>query len=220
MVETIIIKYLQNNRRLVVPKLGAFIVKEDNQSVLFSELLRGDDGVLRGLIKAHGVGDIEAAGVIDRFVFEVRHTLDRNMPYKIGNWGILRRDDKGKIVFMSFRTPTQQAAVRTAPNMQQPVIATTPAPSGRGVAEPANVAKPSDDAPKRSASRRKPDIFMIVAVVVAVVAICAIAYGVLCNGGGEAEEPMPFPEMENVEGFDAIDGESGGEETSNAMSQR
>lgn len=197
MINSIIIKYLQENRRLVIPKLGAFIVKDDNQTVVFSELLRSDDGVLRGLIKGHGVGDIEAAGVIDRFVFEVRHTLDRHMPYKIGNWGTLRRNETGKIFFMSFRTQLQQPTLLQTP---RPVfntnVATQPA---MDKAERANIStEQENESPKRRvAPRRKPDIFMIVAVVVVVVAICAIAYGLLCNK--VEEEPAPFPEIENVE---------------------
>lgn len=196
MINTIIIKYLQTNRRLVIPKLGAFIVKDDNQTIVFSELLRSDDGVLRELIKQHGVGDIEAAGVIDRFVFEVRHTLDRNMPHKIGNLGTLRRDEKGKIVFMSFRTqlqqPTRQASesARPTPVTYAPKTAESPTEEKRDVQ--------STDAPrKKQGVRRKPDIFMVIAVIVSIVAICAILYGVLCNR--EQEEAMPFPELEGIE---------------------
>lgn len=197
MINSIIIKYLQENRRLVIPKLGAFIVKDDNQTVVFSELLRSDDGVLRGLIKGHGVGDIEAAGVIDRFVFEVRHTLDRHMPYKIGNWGTLRRNETGKIFFMSFRTQLQQPTLLQTP---RPVFNTNVAAQpAMDKAERASIStEQENEGPKRRvAPRRKPDIFMIVAVVVVVVAICAIAYGLLCNKA--EEEPAPFPEIENVE---------------------
>lgn len=199
MIDSIIIKYLQENRRLVIPKLGAFIVKDDNQTVIFSELLRSDDGVLRGLIKNHGVGDIEAAGVIDRFAFEVRHTLDRNMPYKIRNWGTLRRDDKGKIIFMSFRTQLQQP-VHQAP---RPVYAQpTPTPIVESTPEKPraveDVEMPEKSSKKQPARHRKPDLFMIVAVVVSILAVCAILYGVLCNKS-EEEQVMPFPEVENTE---------------------
>jgi hypothetical protein len=38
---------------------------------------------------------------------------------------------------------------------------------------------------------------MIVAIVVSVLAVCAILYGLLCNRS--EDEPMPFPEIENVE---------------------
>ena len=202
MINSIIIKYLQENRRLVIPKLGAFIVKDDNQTVIFSELLRSDDGVLRGLIKGHGVGDIEAAGVIDRFVFEVRHTLDRNMPYKIGNWGTLRRNETGKIIFMSFRAQLQQTQVRQAPKPQPNFAVNTAAASNEPNTATAIDNAREADSPKRQPAQRKPDLFMIVAIVVSVIAICAILYGVLCNSNDP--EPMPFSDIESYEpGFDS-----------------
>ena len=50
-----LIQYLESHRRLVVPQLGTFIVKEPGRSVVFSELLKRDDGVLRGLLRAEAV---------------------------------------------------------------------------------------------------------------------------------------------------------------------
>ncbi len=35
----VIAQYLRSHRRLIIPQMGAFIVKEPGQSVLFSELL-------------------------------------------------------------------------------------------------------------------------------------------------------------------------------------
>ena len=39
-------QYLGSHKRLVVPQLGTFIVKEPGVSIVFSELLKRDDGVL------------------------------------------------------------------------------------------------------------------------------------------------------------------------------
>ncbi len=47
-------QYLESHKRLVVPQLGAFIVKEPERSIVFSELLKRDDGVLRGLLRPGG----------------------------------------------------------------------------------------------------------------------------------------------------------------------
>ncbi|MBQ2703682.1 MAG: hypothetical protein IJF63_07495 [Alistipes sp.] len=220
MINSIIIKYLQSNRRLVIPKFGAFIVKDDNQTVVFSELLRSDDGVLRGLIKSRGVGDIEAAGVIDRFVFEVRHTLDRNMPYKIGNWGILRREENGKVVFMSFRTQLQQPTVQQAPKSINATHIEHPTPSIRVEESQPAAAKDMqpNNAPKRRPAKRKPDIFMIAAVIVAILAICAILYGTLVSK--TESEPMPFPEIENTEEVDNnVTGEAAANESGEGFEQ-
>ena len=76
MIVELISKYLESNKRLVVPNLGAFIVKEAGRVVLFSNLIKGDDGVLRSLLIADGVSELEAAAAIDRFVFEVNFRLE------------------------------------------------------------------------------------------------------------------------------------------------
>ena len=70
MLSLVISQYLESHKRLVVPQLGAFIVKEPGHAVLFSELLKRDDGVLRRLLSERGMNELEAAGEIDRFVFE------------------------------------------------------------------------------------------------------------------------------------------------------
>ena len=79
-----LIQYLKSNKRLVVPQLGTFIVKEPGRSVVFSELLKRDDGVLRGLLRAEGMGELEAAGEIDRFVFEIRHAVEHGAEFRLG----------------------------------------------------------------------------------------------------------------------------------------
>ena len=60
MIVKLISKYLETHKRLVVPNLGAFIVKVPGQSVLFSNLIKNDDGVLRSLLTADGISDMEA----------------------------------------------------------------------------------------------------------------------------------------------------------------
>ena len=58
-----------------MPKLGTFIVKQSSGAIVFSDLMRNDDGVLRSLLLAYGVKELEANGMIDRFVFEIRHAI-------------------------------------------------------------------------------------------------------------------------------------------------
>ena len=48
MVVEVISKYLATNKRLVVPNLGTFIVKKAGEQILFSNLMKGDDGGLVG----------------------------------------------------------------------------------------------------------------------------------------------------------------------------
>lgn len=99
MLISVLTQFLESHKRLVIPQLGAFIVKEPGRSVLFSELLKRDDGVLRGLLRERGMSDLEAAGEIDRLVFEVRHAVERGGEYRLEGFGILKPGPNGTIAF-------------------------------------------------------------------------------------------------------------------------
>ncbi|MFI3277224.1 MAG: hypothetical protein SNH13_00015 [Rikenellaceae bacterium] len=101
MLKQIITQYLHTSRRLVIPGLGAFIVKGEGGVILFSELLKSDDGILRGLLIANGLRDIEAAALIDRFIFELKHSLgERDGVYIIEGLGLFERSEEGKLRFI------------------------------------------------------------------------------------------------------------------------
>lgn len=95
----IIITYLAAHKRLVVPQLGAFLVKEPGREVVFSELIRRDDGVLRSLLEAEGMTSLAAAGEIDRLVFEVRHAVEEGRVYALHGLGNFRAGANGTIAF-------------------------------------------------------------------------------------------------------------------------
>lgn len=99
MVVEVISKYLATNKRLVVPNLGTFIVKKANEEILFSNLMKNDDGVLHGLLVAEGLSNIEAAGTIDRFVFEATFRLQQGSACSLKNFGTLRNGENGTIHF-------------------------------------------------------------------------------------------------------------------------
>lgn len=105
LITNIIIEYLKHNKRLVVPKLGAFIVKQPAGIILFSDLMRGDDGVLRSLLMAYGVKELEANGMIDRFVFDIHHAINRGESYTIEGFGEFMASDNNSIKFHHKREP-------------------------------------------------------------------------------------------------------------------
>ena len=109
MIVKIIAKYLENHKRLVVPNLGTFIVKDAGHKILFSNLMKSDDGVLRALLVEHGVSELEAAGTIDRFVFEVNFRLDRDGVCGLDGFGALKRGANGVIAFIT--NPAAQGEV-------------------------------------------------------------------------------------------------------------
>ncbi|MFR9650713.1 MAG: hypothetical protein SNG35_01645 [Rikenellaceae bacterium] len=106
-VEQCITNYLTANRRLTLPGLGTFIVKRvespdlsPSHELLFSEFLRDDDGVLRRVLCDGGLSEIEAAGAIDRLLFEIRHATNQiGGEYLLEGLGRLFRDGSGVLLF-------------------------------------------------------------------------------------------------------------------------
>lgn len=96
----IIIRYLQTNKRLVIPQLGALLVKEPSREILFSELIRRDDGLLRALlIEQEGMNELTAQGEIDRLVFEVRHAIEQGGEYRAEGLGVFYAGANATIAF-------------------------------------------------------------------------------------------------------------------------
>ncbi len=145
----IISSFLESHKRLVVPQLGAFIVKEPGQ-VLFTELLKRDDGVLRGELRTAGLNELEAAGEIDRFVFEVRHAVSRGEEYRAEGLGTLKPGPNGTIVFDYSPRPSLPAAAETA---SEPTAPARPAAAPeKPAAEAALAPQHTAESPAQSAS--------------------------------------------------------------------
>ena len=116
LITNIIIEYLKHNKRLCVPKLGTFIVKQSSGEIIFSDLMRNDDGVLRALLMSAGINELAANGMIDRFVFEVRHGVSTNGKMAIESLGEFSADKNNTITF----TPVSQTRV-IGGNIKPPV---------------------------------------------------------------------------------------------------
>lgn len=95
----IIEHYLESHKRLIIPQLGAFLVKEEPRVVVFSELLRRDDGVLQGLLVAEGMSEVAARGEVDRLVYEVRHAIEHGERYYLSDFGEFYPGKQGTILF-------------------------------------------------------------------------------------------------------------------------
>ena len=185
MLSRIVAAKLREGRRLIIPDLGVFIVKGDG-SLLFSELMRGDDGVLRSAVAAErGVSDAEALRIIERFVTDIRRALDCGMSYRLEGMGMLSRDSRGVVVFTSREQimmrresehPARTGLDRLLAESAEPESEETMPASAEK--EPESVAE-HESAPVRPRKRREGvDMFILVAVVIAVVAVAAIVYGI------------------------------------------
>lgn len=151
-VDRIVKQYLGTHRRLVVPQLGAFIRRQQDGEVVFSELLRRDDGVLRGLLVAgRGMSDLEAAGAVDRFVFEVRLAIQQGRSYPLPGVGCFEADDNGRLVFRC--TPDSEPVADGAEVLRKPDgmrnVAEHPEPVPRRTADPAVGNQRRQDEPPR-----------------------------------------------------------------------
>lgn len=118
----IIIRYLQTNKRLVIPQLGALLVKEPSREILFSELIRRDDGLLRALlIEQEGMNELTAQGEIDRLVFEVRHAIEQGSEYRAEGLGVFYAGANATIAFRyDPNTKPAVAASATEQPMAEP----------------------------------------------------------------------------------------------------
>ena len=244
MVGKVIRDYMEGGaKKLAVPGFGTFMRKKKegdeggHGEVIFVDLLRKDDGVLRQLVEDYGrYSEVEAMALVDRFIFETKNAVERRGSASIEGFGTMTIDAKGSYRFdyAPKAKPRQEKAVqeklfgdnsgaKTTPS----IVPTVTPPSLRGAdgdevrhceersdeaihlsdsgllraSSPRN-----DNAPKKrptpkgfsptkttQASRRKKktkpsraDIFMIIAVAAALIAILAMVFGLSTTGN------MPF----------------------------
>lgn len=191
-------QYLESHKRLVIPQLGTFIVKEPGVSIVFSELLKRDDGTLRGLLLDEGMGELEAAGEIDRFVFEVRHAVEHGLEFRLDGFGVMRPGPNGTIAFAFEPRPAESASGASGLSGAAAALDGEPKPARRPYDEPrvSTSVKMNPDPsvrglrygkpPKTTNAytyvdhgqrRRKTDRFIWIALIAAAIAVAAIAFG-------------------------------------------
>lgn len=96
----------------MIPQLGAFLVKEPDHKVIFSQLLTKDDGVLRQLLLDQGVSEIDASGMIQRIIFDVRFVIENGGDLAIDNVGTFTLGQNGSLQFDQFvPAPVEEEAV-------------------------------------------------------------------------------------------------------------
>lgn len=181
----IISQYLHANRRLVVPTFGVFVVKESG-GVLFSDLIKTDDGVLRSLLAEQGLGELAAAGAIDHFIFDARYALDEEGHFDMGALGTLVKGADGVVRLVQHASaPQQGVAPQTA---TQPTTAQQQPTQQTGNRNTATERR----AQKQPKSRRRGvDWFMIIAIVILIAAIAVVGYGYYCSTErAEADDAM------------------------------
>ena len=183
MLVSVINDYLKSNRRLVIPSFGAFVVKGGGD-IIFSELLKSDDGVLRALLMAQGMSEIETAAAIDRMIFEVRHDLQESGRSFVVDLGTFSRNADGVLVFEKIKS--EQVIIPAAAEPAEPttpVKPVMPAPPVVVVPTPTEpVVRPAAPVrPKQGAHRNVGGGFIMwIAGIVIAGALIALGYGLFC----------------------------------------
>ena len=197
-VKVLIAEFLRTHKRLVVPQLGAFIVKAPGGEILFSELFKRDDGVLRGLLTAAGASEIEAAGAIDRLIFDLRHAVQHGGVYLVAGLGTFSAGANGTLAGPASAAPAGSAVETGAsgePAADRTVASGTggsvgsdavgrgrtpryePDPCVKGLTYGRPVKTTDAYTFVGSKSARRIDAFLIVAIVAALLAVGVIVYG-------------------------------------------
>jgi cell division septation protein DedD len=119
--EKYLIELLETNNRVIVPDLGAFIIRQqDPQELVFNDLLAFNDGMLTSHIKQQeGISMSKAQVKIEEFVDQVKKVLTKGDIYHLENLGYLKMDDSSKIEFSVTKYPTSRAEVVSATTLSQ-----------------------------------------------------------------------------------------------------
>ena len=214
MVGKVIRDYMEGGaKKLTVPGFGTFM-RRDEGGVIFVDLLRGDDGVLREMVEDAGnYSEVEAMALIDRYIFETKNTIERHGSATIDGFGTMTLDPKGVYQFEyspKFRpvkehavqerlfekepprsaqpsqTPQSPAPQPASPRAAQPHAEVRRDPPSRTATKPPQ-RRPQAEKPARRPQSKKSaaDTVLIVAIVAAAIALIAMIFGMSSAG-------MPF----------------------------
>ena len=141
--------YLRENRRLVIPGVGAFIVKESGE-IIFSELLKEDDGRLHEILSREGLAEMEIAVTIDRFIFELQHETKTYGFYRMSGIGTLRLDPATKTLRL-IEEPKSTPIVA-----EEPAVKPAETPKQESDRAPAVEAEPTTEEPTAEPTTEEP----------------------------------------------------------------
>lgn len=121
MVEKVIARILElKSRHLVLPTVGTF-VRRENGDMIFTDLIRTDDGMLISETAAmYGLPHEQARMEVAAYAASVADSLTREGRVEIEGLGTIRRSSDGVIHFMSRHTPEQDIVTESAKTDTEP----------------------------------------------------------------------------------------------------
>lgn len=119
--EKYLIELLETNNRVIVPDLGAFIIRQQEpQELVFNDLLAFNDGMLTSHIKQQeGISMSKSQVKIEEFVDQVKKVLTHGDIYHLENLGYLKMDDSSKIEFSVTKFLGSRAEVVSTTTLSQ-----------------------------------------------------------------------------------------------------
>lgn len=204
MINDIIVSYLSNNKRLVIPNFGAFLKKEDN-TITFVELLKKDDEVFTSLVsKGMGVSRDSAVTIIDDYIITIKERVKSSGTFAVGSIGsfivgahgaysLIANNSlqieppielKSKIVDIAVNTnlasdSTVENKQDSPQTVQPPYEPKTKSPIKRGSIKQNEM--PNRYKLQRKGTKKHMDIVMIIAIVSALLALAVLIYGAMVN---------------------------------------
>ncbi|MFW6248993.1 MAG: SPOR domain-containing protein [Bacteroidota bacterium] len=109
---------IRSNNRVIIPKVGAFILKKQDgdEVVTFNSILKFDDGLLSGVIaEKENLEKNEAIKKVAEYANQILEKINNGEQYKIEGLGNLYKDANGKVQFLDSKTAPKATAKTTAP---------------------------------------------------------------------------------------------------------
>ncbi len=180
-IANVIYEYLESNRRITVPMLGTFLTKGSRDTLLFSEFMKSDDGVLQSLlVEEQGLSDADAIGAIEAFVSDIRSALESGRSYEVAAMGRFLSVD-GRLLFDSStkEEAEESLSIEEQNKMVEDIFDSLSSYREPSYQEPSYQEPISTIANSKVKPKTKFDMWVVVALVAGFFALFALLYGII-----------------------------------------
>ncbi|MDR2027579.1 MAG: SPOR domain-containing protein [Prevotellaceae bacterium] len=95
--DELLYRLIQNNRRVIIPDIGAFITNVPDENTVFSPLLKYNDGFLEDELQKEGIAN--PAGFLRELAENIISVVERGRHYHIAGLGYFCKDESIRFVF-------------------------------------------------------------------------------------------------------------------------
>lgn len=136
-------EFVHNNRRVIIPDLGAFLLKdsgnEGNKTIIFSSFLRYNDGFLEEVLAQKANLDKASASVaVKKFTEEITRAMRNKKRYEIPDFGYFALDDKGTIQFIAYKDIVEPIVDKGKINIENQSVSSAVRAAAEAIQQPLN----------------------------------------------------------------------------------